>query len=364
MRFLFSMTTAAGGKLQGIEAGRGLAAFLVVMYHAARHFKADAGYLPWGGIFHFGHAGVDFFFVLSGFLIYFVHAADIGRPRQLARYIQRRTTRIYPVYWAALLGSLALVMLSRNPVLPGGWLMLQTLLLTQPLGMPLLGVSWTLQHEMLFYGVFALMILHVRLGQAVLVFWLLLILAQWAGGESWLRQDLYRVATNPFNLEFFMGMAGAWLVRKHPGLAERTRPLLVASGLLFLTLAATEDLGLFDGYANSARIAYGFVSVALVVGLAGVPRVRGVPGVVLVRLGGASYSIYLFHLMAVGVLYKVLEVAGILRLLPVWLSYGLVCAGAIAAGMAISRWVEFPLLRAIRSSSRSPAGRQTVEAAA
>jgi peptidoglycan/LPS O-acetylase OafA/YrhL len=364
MRFLFSTTTSAGGKLQGVEAGRGLAAFLVVMYHAARHFKLDIGYLPWGGVFHFGHVGVDFFFVLSGFLIYFVHAGDIGRPRQLARYVRRRTSRIYPVYWFALLGSLALVLASRNQTLPQVGLLLQTLFLAQPLGAPLLGVSWTLQHEMLFYGVFALMILNLRLGQAVLGLWLCMILAQWAAGGSWLSQDIYRIAMNPFNLEFFMGMAGAWLVRRRAPAADGARALLATGGSLFLALAVAENAGMFDSYGNPARVAYGLVSTLLVVGLAGVPRVRGVFAVMLVRLGGASYSVYLFHLMAIGVAYKVMDVAGLLRLLPVWLSYGLVCAIAIAAGLAISRWIEFPLLRAVRSSARRPAEIRSAPAAA
>ncbi|MEH3086328.1 MAG: acyltransferase [Xylophilus ampelinus] len=354
MRFLFPAAETAGGKLQGIEAGRGLAAFLVVMYHAARHFKADIGYLPWGGIFHFGHVGVDFFFVLSGFLIYFVHAGDLGRPQRLVRYLRRRTVRIYPVYWAALLGALALVLLSRNQTVPEAWLLLQTMFLAQPLGTPLLGVAWTLQHEMLFYGVFALAILNVRLGQAVLCFWLCMILAQWAAGASWFQQDLYRIAMNPFNLEFFMGMGGAWLVRRKAALAGRPGLLLAVGGLLFAVLAVAENAGLFESYGNPARVAYGLVSTALVVGLAGVDRVRGAPAVLMARLGGASYSIYLFHLMAIGVGYKAMEVAGLLRLLPVPLSYALVCTGAIAAGLLISRWIEFPLLRMLRSGAPAP----------
>ncbi len=49
--------------------------------------------------FGFGHAGVDFFFVLSGFIIMHAHTADIGKPERLYRYLWRRATRIYPIYW-------------------------------------------------------------------------------------------------------------------------------------------------------------------------------------------------------------------------------------------------------------------------
>jgi len=56
----------------------------------------------------FGHAGVDFFFVLSGFIIFFVHGKDIGKPSRLPHYVWRRFIRIYPVYWAVTLISIVL----------------------------------------------------------------------------------------------------------------------------------------------------------------------------------------------------------------------------------------------------------------
>ena len=65
--------------------------------------RPDAG-LPFGGLFLFAHAGVDFFFVLSGFIIYRVHRGDIGSPHRLSRYAWRRFVRIYPTYWIILAG--------------------------------------------------------------------------------------------------------------------------------------------------------------------------------------------------------------------------------------------------------------------
>ena len=68
------------GKLIGVQAARGIAALFVVLYHTGRMLSLEqyVGRDPWGGLFHFGHAGVDFFFVLSGFIIYYVHHKDIG----------------------------------------------------------------------------------------------------------------------------------------------------------------------------------------------------------------------------------------------------------------------------------------------
>jgi peptidoglycan/LPS O-acetylase OafA/YrhL len=59
-------------------------------------------------VFQFGHAGVDLFFVISGFIITYVHYDDIGTPSRLGRYAARRFQRIYPLYWLATLVTLIL----------------------------------------------------------------------------------------------------------------------------------------------------------------------------------------------------------------------------------------------------------------
>ena len=61
----------------------------------------------WRAAFQFGHAGVDLFFVISGFVILFVHWEDIGRPQRISRYAGRRLTRILPIYWVALALTIA-----------------------------------------------------------------------------------------------------------------------------------------------------------------------------------------------------------------------------------------------------------------
>ena len=62
-----------------------MAATAVVFYHAARHLNKIYGVPALMCVFQFGHAGVDLFFVISGFIILFVHYDDIGRPERLGR---------------------------------------------------------------------------------------------------------------------------------------------------------------------------------------------------------------------------------------------------------------------------------------
>src|SRR5665213_1586618 len=85
-----------------IQGCRGLAALLVVFYHLGdtlakpKYLGADAD--PLKSLFSFGSCGVQFFFVLSGFIITLVHRKDFGVPQRLPHYVRKRLVRIYPTY--------------------------------------------------------------------------------------------------------------------------------------------------------------------------------------------------------------------------------------------------------------------------
>jgi peptidoglycan/LPS O-acetylase OafA/YrhL len=129
-------------RLAWVELGRGFAALAVVLYHASKLMKeAQYSGRPFAeNLFGLGFLGVDFFFVLSGFIILHVHYADLGKPSAFARYGWRRLTRIFPTYWVVL--ALALVInlalqSDKAPVTPG-WLLVQMMIL--PGGEPSLGL--------------------------------------------------------------------------------------------------------------------------------------------------------------------------------------------------------------------------------
>lgn len=329
-------------KLLSIELARGVAAIIVVLYHAARHLDKNVGFPLGKQAFQFGHAGVDFFFVISGFIILHVHGDDLGRPDRLRHYASRRFTRIYPIYWVILALTVALALLSGRVPPDVAWA--ATLLPTRV--EPLVGVAWTLQHEIIFYAIFAVLIIHLRLGLVLLGSWLAVIF--WAqAGQS---VGLMPIFVSAYNLEFFMGMAAAWWLRH--GVVSFPRTLLLMGLSMFLGFAAAEVAGIFDGYAPAARLAYGLCSALVVVGLvAGERSGRFSAASAVPWLGGASYSIYLFHLSFIGLADKVWNRAGLADW--VWAGYGVIVLAGIGGGVLVSRLVEYPLMRLVRYCFRS-----------
>ncbi|WP_076068892.1 acyltransferase family protein [Sphingomonas montana] len=201
---------AATPKLNGIQALRGVAAVAVILYHVARHLDRAHGTPALMRIFQAGHAGVDLFFVLSGFIILFVHGRDIGRPARLPHYARQRLTRVWPIYWVALAATVVLAMLgTTGPPDPARLIWSVTLLPSaQP---PVLGLAWSLRFEIVFYAIFALLILNRTLGIAALIGWAAVLLFLPAGAAPGALAGQLR---DPYNLHFFLGMAVACAARR------------------------------------------------------------------------------------------------------------------------------------------------------
>ncbi len=216
-------------KLAGIEAGRGLAATLVVLDHTNTLFYGSFGSPPLWNAFSFAHAGVDFFFVLSGFIICHVHWNDIGQPEQVGSYLWKRFVRNYPTYWVALALFVLLFLVSPEKERPlSGDMLLSGFFLYPHLGEPILRAGWTLRHELFFYCLFALLILKRRIGIGVLLVWAVCI--AWNIAVITLARKPYYTGIAAFlffrifNIEFLFGIGVAYLV--HRGVSWRPLTLL------------------------------------------------------------------------------------------------------------------------------------------
>ncbi len=333
--------------LQCLQAGRALAALAVTAFHLSLmmgepRYGGDAVLWDWT---QYGRLGVDFFFVLSGFVILHAHQMDIGRPSALPRYVWRRLVRVYPVYWlyTGVFAALVWAGLGRNSSLPSGvldWVGAWSLVRLSAAEPPLY-VAWSLFHEMAFYALFALLVLHRRLGLCVILAWGLLCL--WLGGHPGDDPGSIRLTyLSAVNLDFLLGMAACLLARR-----VRQWPVLLLGGTLLLGSIP----GLWPLETRAAYLLAGTGMAAILCALAVLERARGCrfPAWWL-RIGDASYSLYLLHLPIGGLLLKALS----LLPLPAWFGPVSVAAVVLAATAGLSvlayQAIEAPLVRRLRSA--------------
>lgn len=263
--------------IESLQAGRAIASLAVVSHHAALAAVAFSGPFMGYGVFELGYLGVDFFFVLSGFIIFH---ATVGKGKSAAQYAQSRFRRVYLPYLPVGIGMALLY--SFLPQLSAAegrpWTWLSTLTLAPVSSDTALSVAWTLKHEILFYAIFGLGYYSGRLAM-VLGIWLAAIIAAAIAGLP------ASVPFAPINLEFFMGIAAAVLARRGWG---PNWLLLASAGVFALWLA----LGADRSMSPIAGLAFG---------LAMLPVIRlerrgaiSVPAW-LTFLGAASYAMYLVH---------------------------------------------------------------------
>jgi hypothetical protein len=351
-------------RLLAVDAVRGLAALAVVLYHVPAALRAAAGVPTFiSSAFDAGYLGVDAFFVLSGFVISLSVAHGDWTPRYLLRFMARRSVRLDPPYWAAivlepLLGWIGLRFLGDQYTLPSiGDMLAHVVYLQDLLGVgQISAVFWTLCFEVQFYM--------VLVGMLVLTTQL----ERWTGLSRRGVLAVTLLALVGYSLLMRAGLAPAPL----KGLMlERSYQFglgivawLFASG----RLAPRVALPLLGGIL-AARVAAGATLEALIVGSTTLICVQSVRSARLNRwadvrplqfLGRISYSLYLFHGMVLG--------RGATLLLTLLAGIGggtavaapgmlLLLGGSVVFAFVMHRIIEVPTLRLsrrIRVDNRTP----------
>ncbi|MDO8772969.1 MAG: acyltransferase family protein [Burkholderiaceae bacterium] len=166
-------------EIRSLQVFRGLAALAVVAHHAAGSKEAFVGSMPGApqAVFDLGLLGVDFCFVLSGFIIMFAHMGDERSPASVQRYAFKRLVRIFPAYLPISIALIALYAAMPGLSASGGrdYSLSSSLLLLPADKPPALSVAWTLVHELMFYAVFLLFFVSRR--------WLITGFVLWGGNH-------------------------------------------------------------------------------------------------------------------------------------------------------------------------------------
>ncbi|MBI4742494.1 MAG: acyltransferase [Betaproteobacteria bacterium] len=336
--------------LNSLQAGRAVAAVAV----AAFHLTIQMGHARYGGqpVFgdytRYGDFGVDFFFVLSGFIILFAHFEDIGKPGRWRNYAYRRFVRLFPIYW--LYTALFVLVLAifggtdaKIPVSVGDWVTALSLVRFTA-GQPPLPVAWTLFYELAFYAVFSILIVSRRIGLLALGIFMVVVACayQFPADNS---QTPFKVYTAAFNLYFLFGMCAYLLYRRGGGegwIELILGVILTSAGLAVVSVPRQIE---------SMLLVLGFSLL-----LAGVTKlerhgVLNVPSF-LRALGDASYTIYLTHVSIVGLLLKITMKVQLYQYIGFELVFFVVLAGTVAIGYVAYYVVERPLLNWLRRRSR------------
>lgn len=350
-------------KYSSIQYLRGIAALLVVVLHTyAFESKAGVGasVLPAWSVF--GSAGVDLFFVISGFVM----VLTTDSTSRVSLFLYRRVSRIYPLYWVysgiLALGYLLLPTLVRREDAASVDYLSSFLLLPQE-QLPLLVVGWTLIHEMYFYLVFAGLLLFPRkvLPKLLLVWLLTLLICEVFAAEEHV-SPYYRLLSSPLTVEFILGCyIGHFRTsfKKVAGLKSLIIAVvfLLSSWIVQWSLYGEDPQGwlrvLSIGIPAAVLL---FVCVRLeMVDSSAVRFKESRLHVFLERLGDASYSLYLSHFLVLSLLSRVFaRCMGFLSptALPgamdnvVFVVFSLIVC--VAFGFLSYRFIEQPLIRLFR----------------
>ncbi len=326
-------------KIWSIQYLRAAAALMVVMFHAcgmvAEYFRPD-----WPS---FGAAGVDIFFVISGFIMWTTTARDDVTP---SSFIKHRIVRIVPLYWAiTLFLYLGWIVFRDRASLPPLADLTQSLLFVPYFSarsgeiQPLLIAGWTLNFEMFFYAVFACGLLMASRHR---VFFVGILLCGLVSLRIWTvpSSAIALTYTSPLLLEFAVGclIGIAYENKMLPRSAVAVFLIAVGFGVLLAagSLSATDIA--FDRF-----VCWGLPAALIVAGALGVePLLRHwrLPAL----LGDASYSIYLTHGIALAALKNAVLFAGGASGLTATIMFVIAsCICSTVTGVAVYYLIEKPL---------------------
>jgi len=336
--------TKADNTLYGLQALRFLAALMVVVTHVLN--RTVTAY-PQAAVpsHQFLEAGVDIFFVISGFIMVHIIRPD-SRP---GAFWLQRFTRIAPLYWLA-----TIIAFFGGLWAPHYFYGTQSITFTLksmffiPTGSdmwahPIVQQGWTLVFEFLFYTVLAFCLFLKRPFLPAAMVLVLILTAGLLVGKQVGVLGFY--SDQAMLLEFLLGMGLAAALR------EQTLPpwsglVLAAIGLALVYLMWTADIP----YPRGLKV--GLPSALVVAGmLVSEPIWRSRPWLRQVALlGDASYAIYIAHYFFVAAIARGLEdfPAPKAGLGPWVYSIGMIVI-ATGAGFLAHGWIEKPLLRLVRN---------------
>ncbi|WP_250456072.1 acyltransferase [Caballeronia sp. ATUFL_M2_KS44] len=356
-----------GTKLGGLQALRAFAVALVVYFHIATAVFTYHG----GGAtslflstYQVGQAGVDIFFVISGFIMFYTRKDSANGFKGATTFLKHRFQRVMPLYWfwtAIFIALWYFGFVHKSVAFPDSTTIIGSLLLWPMKNViepyqPILSQGWTLSFEAYFYVFFAVAIL-ARVPNRVMapflcaVYAALYLLARAFSHEP----SVLHLTGSPLICEFIFGMIAAQIAKALARSIFKSRIAYAAIGVAFIAFVAMVTSAYYEVRLDKYRVLiYGVPAFAIILGVVVYDMVRPVASKVLLFVGNASYSIYLTH----GFL-SMLAGSALKRGLGHSVNADVLCiAGTIATVAASSLTyvaIEKPMLRLVHCQRRSRA---------
>jgi exopolysaccharide production protein ExoZ len=344
--------------LSGIQILRAVAVFMVVFHHADWVVKSNFAIEHWPT---FGAAGVDLFFVISGFII----CLTTSRTADAGQFMRKRLVRIVPLYWLTTFITFVIMCADERFL---DWQEVSAINLVKSLlfipyagggGViqPILYVGWSLSYEMLFYILWAmtLVLFPGSIGRRVLLTGGILTVLVVIGILVGPTKAVARFFVHPIMLEFVVGAGIGWAYVYGRSFFAGA-PLSIGAAAIALALMM---LAQFSGRGTPRAAVAGLAATVVIVVVLAL-EARGAPlrNTLLETLGSASYAIYLTHPLIIAVARHAAILdwmePGFARLLASSLALptAIACIG-IAAYYAFERPINL-WLRDRRGRSRHP----------
>lgn len=341
-------------KLESLQMVRAFAMLMVLFIHIDAFSTRIFEHSFLSGIFiPGGDSGVNIFFVLSGFIIFYVHKGDIGKKIKFLPYLIKRFSRIYPAYWL-----ITLILITLHFLLPQFGAgneretknILFSLLLLPQTHAPIIHAAWSLSHEIFFYLAFSLLVI---LSFKIIMPLLFFIALGSALGTVYSLQGI-TIFENPFlnllfsyhNFEFILGCLSAYLVLNYKIKGEKI--LFALGSTLLLSMIIFERI---NGDMSALRLfGYGIPAFLIITALTShelkksliLPRIF-FPKIFLL-LGDASFSIYITHQLLISGIGRTLMSLGLVKMTGPFAVIIIVTILTLLIGCIFHLIIEKPLI--------------------
>lgn len=344
-------------RLDSLQVLRGFACLIVVFHHVFRSLTIfhsptqDSILIPSAYLIQLGSIGVDIFFIISGFIMVWISDPYINREKTISDFLLHRIIRIWPVY--AIVTSLQCLFLIKEALL-GGYrpfdLHLNRLLSLffipsfneRGLLQPILGVGWSLNYEVYFYLLFALSLFIAR--RFIVPVLLGMIVATLFVSNLFPVGPFKTFFSNPIILEFIFGAAIAVVYKKFQfnlnNYSTLFASLTVISFYAFYSLDLPIDFRFFS---------YGIPAIFIFLTFLALHKIQWPE--IFIKLGDASYSIYLIHILVIYQITDRVEFFGELfsSKLASFITSIIAISVAVFLGFLFYKLVEVPILNYLRS---------------